>query len=270
MIGVLLAKFGGKLAFLLPVFKVVAPVLKTGGSLLLFIWFYTLSYGWSFAFGFALLILVHELGHVVAAYHFGLPVSAPVFIPMMGAHILLKRQTPNAWVEAVIGIAGPLFGTMAAVVPYFIFVATGNPFWAALAYTGFFLNLFNLAPIGFLDGGRIATALSPWLWVVGYAVMLGFAAWSWHRHPAVDVFLRSNFLLLLILGMGLPRLFSLFRKRSEEESRYFAIPAGQRWQMGLAYFGLIALLALGMRISRVESSDEEPEPPAPHTAPAQV
>ncbi len=256
MVGVLLAKFGAKLAFLVPILKFVVPALKTVGSMLIYIWVYTYRFGWQFAVGFALLILVHECGHLVAAKRFGLRVSAPIFIPFMGAHILLKQQPANAWVEAVIGIAGPLFGTMAAVVPYFLFVSTGDPFWGALAYTGFFINLFNLAPIGFLDGGRIVTALSPWLWIVGYAVMLSFTAWCWQRESDWESFLSHNFLLLLILGLGLPRLFSLFRTRTESERRYYSIPTHQRWQMGAAYFGLLALLVLGMRISRVEAESE--------------
>ena len=251
LVGVLLAQFGSKLAFLIPVLKFGLPILKTGGSMLLFIGYYTLIYGWRFAVGFTLLIFVHECGHLVAAHRFGLPVSAPVFIPLIGAHILLKRQTPNAWVEAVIGIAGPLFGTMAAAVPYFLFVYTGDPFWGALAYSGFFINLFNLAPIGFLDGGRIVTALSPWLWLVGYSVMIALIAWRWQTESSLDSFLRNNFIVLLILGMSVPRLLSLFRPRTESENRYFTIPTSQRWQIGIAYFGLIALLSIGMTASWV-------------------
>ena len=78
-------------------------------------------------------------------------------------------------------------------------VNVGVPIFGALAYTGFFLNLFNLAPIGFLDGGRIVTALSPWLWLVGFVIM-----------GALTV-LRPNFLLVLILVLSVPRLFFLFR-----------------------------------------------------------
>src|ERR1700746_1495798 len=109
-----------------------------------------------------------------------------------------------------------------------IHIATGNPMFGALAYTGFFLNLFNLMPVGFLDGGRIVTSLSPWLWIVGFAVL---------------VFLtitRFNFLLLLICIPPLPRLFPLFRQKTDEERRYFEVTPEQRLVMGGLYFGLIA------------------------------
>jgi Zn-dependent protease len=114
-------------------------------------------------------------------------------------------------------------------------MVTHQPLFAALAYTGFFLNLFNLAPIGFLDGGRIVTALSPWLWLVGAVVMVGMLV------------VHFNFIVLLILIMSLPRLVSLFRKRTEEERRYFEVTAGQRATIALLYFGLAAGLALGMK-----------------------
>jgi Zn-dependent protease len=151
----------------------------------------------------------------------------------------LKDAPRNAWVEAQVGIGGPLLGTLGAGICLAAYVYTGNGLFAALAYTGFFLNLFNLAPVGFLDGGRIVTALSPWLWLVGI-VVLGYML--------VEHF---NFLLLLIFLMSLPRVFSLFRPRTEEELRYFEVTPGRRRAMGACYFGLVALLVWGMRISHI-------------------
>jgi Zn-dependent protease len=120
-----------------------------------------------------------------------------------------------------------------------IHLATGNQLFRALAYTGFFLNLFNLAPVGFLDGGRIVTALSPWLWLVGFAIMIGLTI------------TRPNFILFLILIFSAPRLFFLFRQKSDEERRYFEVTPGQRWLMAAMYFGLIVLLVLGMQLSHI-------------------
>ena len=107
--------------------------------------------------------------------------------------------------------------------------------FSALAYTGFFLNLFNLAPVGFLDGGRIVTALSPWLWIAGFVILVAMT------------FTNPNFLLILILLFSLPRLFFLFRRKSEAELRYFEVEPVQRRTMAAMYFGLIALLVLGMK-----------------------
>jgi len=185
------------------------------------------------------LIFIHECGHLIAAKLLGLNVSAPMFIPFVGALITLRQMPRNAWMEALVGIGGPILGTVGATVCFIIYCVTGNQLYGALAFSGFFLNLFNLAPFGFLDGGRIVTALSPWLWLVGTVIIL-----------ALMVF-HFNFVLLLIFIMSLPRLFSLFRQKSAEELRYYEVAPAQRVVIGVAYFGLIAYLVLGMVLSQV-------------------
>ncbi len=222
---------------LIAVLKYLPIILKTGGTMILTIALYAFAYGLWFAVGFVLLIFVHECGHLLAAKRFGLKVGAPVFIPFMGAFIALKEAPKNAWIEAFVGIGGPLLGSAGALVCEWIYAATGNPMFRSLAYTGFFLNLFNLMPVGFLDGGRIVTALSPWLWLAGFAILLFLTI------------TRFNFILLLILIASLPRLFSLFRAKTEEEKRYYEVTPEQRLIMGLLYFGLIAALVIGMQLT---------------------
>jgi len=217
--------------------------------MILSIWAYAMLWGVWFAVGFVLLIFVHELGHLLAARQQGLKVGAPVFIPFMGAVIALKEAPRNAWIEAVVGIGGPMLGAAGAGVCYLVHLATGAPIWAALAYTGCFLNLFNLAPIGILDGGRIATALSPWLWLVGLIVVGAMTI----AHP--------NFLLFLILLMSVPRLIFLFRRKSPEELRYFEVSSGRRLTMAVMYFGLMALLFLGMREAYVDHRRQPAQEP---------
>ena len=237
---VLVGKFFAKLKFiLLPALKFLPVILKTGGTMILSMWVYAMTWGAWFAVGFVILIFVHECGHLLVAKRLGLKVGAPVFIPFMGAFIALKEAPRNAWIEAQVGIGGPMLGTLGAGMAEVLHLLTGNDMFRALAYTGFFLNLFNLAPAGFLDGGRIVTALSPWLWIVGFLLLVAMAV----QHP--------NFLLILILVMALPRLFMLFRRKSDEEQRYFEVTPSQRSTMGLMYFGLIALLALGMKITYI-------------------
>ena len=240
---VVIAKFGAKIKFLiLPLIKFLPVLLKTGGTMVLSVGVYAMQWGWKFALGFVLLIFVHECGHLLVARRFGLKVGAPVFIPFMGAFIALKDAPRDAWMEAWVGIGGPLLGTLGATACAWIFVLTSNPLFRALAYTGFFLNLFNLAPIGFLDGGRIVTALSPWLWLVGAAVVGGM------------MILHPNFLLGLILVLSIPRLWSLFRSKTPEEQRYFEVTPGRRLTMAGLYFGLIAFLLVAMKLSHIAPS----------------
>ena len=243
----IVAKFFAKLKFIVvPALKFLPVILKTGGTMLLSIWFYAMNWGWWFAAGFVVLIFIHECGHLVVARRFGLKVGAPVFIPFMGAFIALKDAPRNAWIEACVGIGGPLLGAAGALLCEMIYQATGQGLFRALAYSGFFLNLFNLAPIGFLDGGRIATALSPWLWIAGLGVVGGMA------------WLHPNFIVVLILIMSLPRLWMLFRAKTDDEKRYFEVTPGQRWTMAVLYFGLVALLVLGMRYAHLQPPPMEP------------
>src|SRR5205085_3257993 len=123
-------KFLAKLKFLL-------PFLKTGLTMLLSIGAYALAWGWQFAVGFVLLIFVHECGHLIAAKRLGLKVGAPVFIPFMGAIIALKEAPRNAWVEAQVGIGGPLLGSVGAAFCLGFYKLTGHPMYAALALMGF-------------------------------------------------------------------------------------------------------------------------------------
>src|SRR6266446_1197888 len=238
VVGIAIAKFFTKLkVVLLPLLKFLPVLLKSGGTMLLMLWVYMQLWGWQFALGFVSLLLVHETGHLIVARKFGLKVGAPVFIPFMGAFIALKEAPRNAWMEACVGIGGPLLGSLGALVCNSIGEFSDIPIFFALAWFGYFLNLFNLTPVGILDGGRIVTALSRWLWLPGFAVLLWF---GW-KYP--------NFVVWLMIILSVPRVISLFRKRTEEERRYYEVAPAQRWTMSILYFGLIITLILGMHLA---------------------
>src|SRR5260370_19484371 len=154
VVGVVIAKFLAKVKFILPV------LLKSGGTMLLMVWVYMQLWGWQFAVGFVLLLLVHESGHLIVAKKFGLKVGAPVFIPFMGAFIALKEAPRNAWMEACVGIGGPMLGSLGALVCNVLGEMFTAPIFIALAWFGYFLNLFNLTPVGMLGCGPLVTPLS--------------------------------------------------------------------------------------------------------------
>src|SRR5438876_2894 len=238
VVGVVIAKFFAKLKFvLLPLLKFLPILLKSGGTMLLMVWVYMQLWGWQFALGFVLLLFVHETGHLLVAKKFGLRVGAPVFIPFMGAFIALKEAPRNAWVEACVGIGGPMLGSIGALACNSIGEFSDIPIFFALAWFGYFLNLFNLTPVGMLDGGRIVSALSRWLWLPGFAVLLWFG-WKF-----------PNFIVWLMVIASLPRIYSLFRTRPEEERRYYEVTPIQRWTMSIMYFVLIAVLIFGIHLA---------------------
>ncbi len=143
-----------------PVLVAGAVLLKLAGSLKFLGIFvsvggYALIWGWRFAVGFVLLILVHELGHYLEARRQGLNPQLPVFIPFLGAYVALRGQPFDPWRNALVSVAGPVAGGIAALACLVYGTATGSDLLLALAYAGFFLNLVNLIPIGILDGGHI-------------------------------------------------------------------------------------------------------------------
>jgi len=135
VIGALLAKFATKakaLLILLP----KAKLLTTSATMLVSVAAYALFWGWTFALGFVLLLFVHEMGHVVALRREGIKASAPMFIPFLGAVVAAKSLGRNALAEARVGLAGPVLGSVGALAVALVGVATGDPFWYALAFTG--------------------------------------------------------------------------------------------------------------------------------------
>jgi Zn-dependent protease len=121
---------------------------------------YALIWGWKFAVGLVVLIFVHEMGHFLEARRQGIAVSWPTFIPFFGAYVTIQRAGLTPWRSALISLAGPFVGGLGAAACWWIATAQDSQLFSTLAYTGFLLNLFNLVPIGFLDGGQIARAAS--------------------------------------------------------------------------------------------------------------
>jgi Zn-dependent protease len=117
-------------------------------------WFHS----WKFAFGFVLLIAIHELGHVFEARRQGLQVSMPTFIPFIGAYVTIEKAGLTPWKNALISLAGPFFGGLAAAVCWAVGEARDSQMLIVLADMGFLLNAFNLLPISILDGGQTVHA----------------------------------------------------------------------------------------------------------------
>ena len=232
--GLAVLKWGGVLLGLLGKTKLLGTMLSFFVSLAA----YGYIFGWWFGLGFLILLLLHELGHVIQLRREGVPFSMPLFIPFMGAVVGMKGLPENAWTEAKVGLAGPILGGIASAGCLLLAVTTNSDLLQALAYTGFFINLFNLIPVLPLDGGRAAAALHPAFWFLGlFAVALLF---FWH----------PNAILLFILILGGLELYSRWGSRHRPEARaYHAVTKGQRITIGIVYLALILALVAGMEIS---------------------
>lgn len=154
--------------------KLVVPVF----SMLASIFAYAMAMrSWTVGIGFVAMLFIHEIGHVWAAKRKGLPVSAPVFIPFLGALITMKKHPRDAVTEAYVALFGPVFGSAGALAALLAGIALSSPPLLMVAYMGLFINLINLLPIRPLDGGRIASAVTRWLWAVGLTAGLLVIIW---------------------------------------------------------------------------------------------
>jgi Zn-dependent protease len=208
-------------------------------SMLVSIAAYTLLWGWEFAVGFVLVLLIHEYGHVFQLRREGIRATAPLFIPFLGAVVGMREMPKDAVAEAKVGLAGPIAGTIASLVVLAIYAITGAEFWRALAYAGFFLQLFNLAPVLPLDGGRAMAALSTRIWIVGWLGMVAAAA-----IVTVDAGVGRAVILYLIAILGGRELLRRRRLRGTAASEaYHEVAPRVRLLIGLTY--LVLLLGTG-------------------------
>ena len=223
---------------LLPKLKLLAST----GTILVSLAAYALLWGWPFAAGFIALLFVHEMGHVIALRREGLKSSAPMFIPFLGAVIAARSLGQNALAEARVGLAGPILGSIGAAVCILVWHATGNSLWEALAFTGFFLNLFNLLPVVPLDGGRAMAAMAPWMWFVGFAALI----------PLAVIFPNPIILLILVFaGFETYKRWKLRRSPSPEQQTYYRVRPIDRALVAAVYLSLVALLVVGMHATLV-------------------
>jgi Zn-dependent protease len=239
--GALLLKFG---KFLLLGLK-GAKIFTTAGTMLVSIVAYSFIWGWWFALGFVALLFVHEMGHVIQLRREGIPASAPMFVPFMGAVVMAKSLGDDASAEARVGLAGPILGVIGTLALLPIALSTDNDFWYALIFTGLFLNLFNLLPVVPLDGGRAMAALSPRMWFVGLFAL------------ALLTFLYPNPIIILILLLGAYETYKRWKAhRTGDEAvlAFYRVKTSQRVAIAVVYLGLIAVCAIGMDLTHVHRS----------------
>jgi Zn-dependent protease len=210
----------------------LGKVLFSAGSMLLSLAIYAQLFGWKYAAGFVLLLLVHEMGHYIAARHRGLDVGLPTFIPFVGAWINLKDQKLDAETAAFVGMAGPLLGSTGAFVVYLAALQFQLAWLLAIAYAGFILNLFNLIPVVPLDGGHVVAVISPKIWIIGIPLLA--ALFFWRRSP----------LLIVVAILAVPRAWAAIRGKLPVQPESVLATPGLKVRYAAEYLGLICFLTL--------------------------
>lgn len=200
-----------------------------GGSFVVTIAAYAVKWPLAVGIGFVGITLIHEIGHAVAIRMMGLRAGFMVFIPFIGGAVTLKDQPRTVFDDALIGLAGPFAGTLASLATLQVYKWTADPLWLLIAFLGFVLNLFNLLPIGMLDGGRISAAVTKWMWVFGGAAVV------------YKVIQQPNPLIILIAVLAAFQVYaSIIRERTDPH--FYEIPGAQRAGIAVAYFALVIFL----------------------------
>lgn len=186
---------------------------------------YALVFGGWLAAGIIAVLAVHEVGHMAAARTVGLMAAKPVFIPFLGAVVVLRQRPPHVVAEAAVALGGPAAGILGSLLLLSVYWWTGERDWLLLAYGSCLLNLLNLLPYSPLDGGKIVMALPHWL-RCGSQMLAGAALWY------------TDNLWLLGLAIG-SWLYSWWPQRQTEPYR---VVRGTGWFFGGWYMLLLGLL----------------------------
>ena len=183
------------------------------------------------------------MGHAIVMKLKGIPVGGLIFIPLLGAAVFMKQMPQNARDEAEVGIAGPIAGALASSFCLIMASLSINRVWAPLAYFGFFINLINLVPIVPFDGGRVVAAIDRRVWLIGFLGLLAYAIWSLiNGSPSLWLF--------LFVFMAGTQFFARRNAANVPNGRaYYNVPVGTRITLAVLYFGLAAVLLLGMSMA---------------------
>jgi Zn-dependent protease len=209
-------------------------IISAAVSVLAF-WLWTNS--WELGVGIVALLFVHEMGHFIVIRAKGLPVSLPIFIPLLGAYVTMRQMPRSVRDEAEIALAGPIAGGLAGLGCLAMYQVTGDHTLITLAYLTFFINLLNLVPVSPLDGGRVVGAISRWFWPLGLLVL------------GVAYFYTQYWILLLVAVFGFAQTVGRF-STARSRDPYYKISIPARLYVTILYFGLAGALVLGMLVTQ--------------------
>lgn len=204
----------------------MGPTVTVAISMALSLVIYGAAFGLQFAVGFVGLLLIHEVGHLLASRAVGITASGPWFIPFVGAVIKLRQVPVNAKMAANIAVAGPAAGTLSALVFLAGYFWTDSTLLLVLCYTGCLLNLLNLLPCTPLDGEKIVGAISPHMWWSGSIVLASL------------FFYTYNVFILIVFCFSLIRLW----QNDDLASSYYQLRPYQKFTVACWYFGLLIVL----------------------------
>ena len=190
-------------------------------------------YGLSAAAMLIVLILLHEIGHVIAMKWSGIPVKGIYFIPFFGGAAVGADRYRSEAERGLISLMGPGFSLISTALFWWL-SAQGNDEWMRdLAFMSALINGFNLLPIMPLDGGHVSYAL---LSRLGPGITRQFQIFALLLGGALALWLKS-FLFLLLLLLVAP---SLTAERTSQRTSLRPLTPTQWALLAIAYMATAA------------------------------
>lgn len=151
---------------------------------------YTMLINWKVALLLIVGVGFHEYSHLLAAKHLGLRTKGFYLVPFMGGVAFVTSKYERYSQQAFVVLMGPLGGGLLAVATAGLWWVTKEPFLAVAASWMCWLNLFNLLPLSFMDGGQlmdtVAYSLNRTLGMVLQCASTLFATvFLWHYNPVI-------------------------------------------------------------------------------------
>lgn len=112
------------------------------------------------------LVIIHEMGHVTAAWSYGWTIRKIELLPFGGVAIMDEWGNTSAKEEIVVSLAGPFHHIWMILLSYLFYLfGWWNQEWTEYFIKGnIMIATFNLLPIYPLDGGRILQSIiSYWI-----------------------------------------------------------------------------------------------------------
>jgi Zn-dependent protease len=194
------------------------------------------------------LILIHELGHVIAMRWAGIPVKGIYFIPFFGGVAVGGDRYKSEVERGIVALMGPGLSLLTTAIFGVLAGQSGDPMMRELAFMSALLNGFNLLPIQPLDGGQIMQSL---LSRLDPGVARVFHTIALLAGGAIALYLGS-LVLLMVLLLAAPAIAS---KGSASRRRISPIAL---WELAVLLAAYTATIVFYLTILAGVSGDAAP------------